>query len=229
MTQNINFYDASLRTRREWFTLANATVVVSACVIGMTTAVVMARSAAAQLREPALQATNELEAAQNEITELTQRMSESKPNAGLETSLRLAQATMTQRQAALDLLRAGGLGNETGHADALSAFARQSISGLWLTGLTLENQQVALRGRSTNPELIPSYVNRLNKEAALKGRSFRALDISRPVETPVAAATDAAASDAAPTVAVPRPAPYVEFSLVSAHGAEAPTREKASP
>ena len=55
----------------------------------------------------------------------------------------------------------------------MSAFARQSINGLWITGLVLDNQQVALRGRALNPDLIPAYVTRLNKEPALQGRSFR--------------------------------------------------------
>jgi hypothetical protein len=164
------------------------------------------------LNGPATATSTALQTAQAELVELTRRTAEAKPDARLQAELLLAQTTLTQRHAALELLRAGGLGNETGHAAALSAFARQSINGLWLTGLVLDNQQVALRGRALNPDLIPAYVGRLNKEGALQGRSFRALDIARPLEP--------AASASAP----PRNAPFVEFSLVSAQGAEAPAR-----
>ena len=213
MTQNINLYDASLRTRRDWLTTETAATAIGVCTLAVALSAGWYRHDLAQVREPAAATSNELQTAQAELAELTQRTAETKPDARLQAELLLAQSTLTQRQAALDLLRGGGLGNEIGHAAALSAFARQSITGLWLTGLVLDNQQVALRGRALNPDLIPTYVTRLNKESALQGRSFRALDIERPLQP-----ADAAASVPA------RNAPFVEFSLVSAQGAEAPAK-----
>jgi hypothetical protein len=213
MTQNINLYDPSLRKRRDWFTAENAATAIGVCALAVALGTAWARHELAQLRGPATETTEALQAAQTELTNLAQRMADAKPDARLMAELQFAQTTLTQRNAALELLRAGGLGVEAGHAAALSAFARQSINGLWLTGLVLDNQQVALRGRALNPDLIPSYVTRLNKEAALQGRSFRALDIERPVH-----AADTAASAPA------RSAAFVEFSLVSALGAEAPAK-----
>ncbi len=213
MTQNINLYDASLRTRRDWLTTVNAAAAISVCALAATLGTAWVRYDLAQLQAPAAETNSALQAAQTELTDLNQRMSDTKPDARLQAEVQFAQTTLTQRQAALELLRGGGLGNEAGHAAALNAFARQSINGLWLTGVVLDHQQVALRGRALNPDLIPGYVARLNKEAALQGRSFRALDIERPVH-----AADAAAS-------MPeRRAAYVEFSLVSALGAEAPAK-----
>ena len=213
MTQNINLYDATLRTRRDWLTAANAAAAVGACALLVTLGTTWVRHDLALLQGSATETHAALRAAQAELTDLSQRMAEVQPDARLQAEVQFAQTTLTHRQAALELLRGGGLGNEAGHAAALNAFARQSISGLWLTGLVLDHQQVALRGRAMSPDLIPRYVNRLNKEAALQGRSFRALDIARPVH-----AADAAAS-------MPeRSAAYVEFSLVSALGAEAPAK-----
>jgi len=217
MTQNINLYDASLRLRRDWATAETAAAAVGACVLAATLGTGWARYELAQVKGPAALTNEALQAAQTELTDLTQRVTELKPDEKLQAELALAQTTLTQRHAALELLRGGGLGNDAGHAAALSAFARQSVNGLWLTGVVLDNQQVALRGRALNPDLIPTYVTRLNKEAALQGRSFRALDIERPVH-----AADAAASMPA------RSAAYVEFSLVSAQGAEAPAKPKES-
>jgi len=213
MTQNINLYDDSLRSRRDWATAEMAATAVGVCALAVTLATTWARHDLSQLRGPAAQTTEALQTAQTELTDLTQRMAELKPDVRLQADLQLAQTSLTQRHAALELLRGGGLGVETGHAAAMSAFARQSINGLWLTGLVLDNQQVALRGRALNPDLIPTYVSRLNKEPALQGRSFRALDIERPLH-----AADAAASMPA------RPAVFVEFSLLSAQGAEAPAK-----
>lgn len=212
--QNVNLNDPSLRARREWLTAANAAAAVGACSLAVGLAGAWAQHDARKLRQPAHDTHVALEAAQKELVELTQRLGQTKPAARLQAELRIAQAAVTQRQAALDLLQAGGLGNETGHANALGALARQSVNGLWLTGMVLDNQQVALRGRSMSPELIPAYVSRLNKEAALQGRSFRALNIERPVQ-------EAAASAPA------RSAPFVEFSLVSSQGTEALAKPEA--
>lgn len=209
MTQNINFYDASLRAKREWLTAANAATAVGVCVLAVTLGSAWALHDVSKLRGPAAETQAALEAAQQELVDLSQRVTQLKPDAKLQAELKLVQLAVTQRQSAFVLLQAGGLGNESGHANALGAFARQSIPGLWLTGVVLDNQQVALRGRSTHPELIPTYVSRLNKEAALQGRSFRALSIDRPEPAAAAASEPARAS------------PFVEFSLISAQGAEA--------
>lgn len=209
MTQNINLYDASLRAKREWLTAVNAVTAVGVSLLAVALAGGWAVHDVHQLRQPATDTHASLEATQKELVDLTQQVAQAKPDARLQAELRAIQSAVTQRQSAFGLLQAGGLGNETGHANALNAFARQSINGLWLTGVVLDNQQVALRGRSMSPDLIPGYVSRLNKEAALQGRAFRALSIERPVE-------DAAAAASAPV----RSAPYVEFSLVSSQGAE---------
>ena len=108
------------------------------------------------------------------------------------------------------------------HSATLQAFARQTIDGLWLTGLVLDRQDMALRGRAMNPELIPAYVGRLNQEPALQGRSFRALDIARPMDDTPAVASVASAASASAKVsspAGPHLASFVEFSLSGAGGA----------
>lgn len=222
MTQNINLYDASLRTRREWLTAAHAAAAVGACVLAVALSAAWSQHELRTLRAPAAQTSEALQAAQQELTALTERMSQTRPDARLQAELQLAQASVAQRQAALALLRERRLGHEDGHGAALTAIARQSIPGLWLTGVALDQQQVALSGRALHPDLIPTYVGRLNQESALQGRSFRALDIARPL-LPVAAASAPAQGAAAP----PAPsAAYVEFSLVSEHGALAPAALK---
>jgi hypothetical protein len=213
MTQNINLYDPSLRARRDWLTPGNAAAALGACVLATALAAGWSHHELASLRQPAADTRTALQAAQADLVTMAQRASDAKPDARLQSDLKIAQAALLQRQSALELLQAGGFGHETGHAGALGAFARQSIDGLWLTGIALDNAQVALRGRALAPELIPSYVSRLQREATLQGRAFRALQIERPLQP-----ADTAASAPA------RPAPFVEFSLVSAQGNEVPVK-----
>ncbi|HEV7913712.1 MAG TPA: hypothetical protein VGP22_08085 [Albitalea sp.] len=213
MAQNVNLYDASLRITRDWLSPESFAAAIGGALLAVAVGSAFVHWQAHQLAAPAHEVGAALQAQQTAIQDLARHVDSLRPDTRLVAEVATTQSTLEQRQAALQMLRAGGLGQQQGHAAALQAFARQSIDGLWLTGLVLDQRDMALRGRAMRPELIPAYVGRLNQEPALQGRSFRALDILRPL--------DAAAS--AP--AMPRHAAYVEFALGGSNGAVVATRE----
>ncbi|HJV62944.1 MAG TPA: hypothetical protein VJ743_18490 [Albitalea sp.] len=209
--QNINLYDASLRIQRDWLAAGPSAAIVAAVLLAMLLAGGVARWRADRLAAPAREVDSALQQQQAAIQQLAHAVDALRPDPALLAQLGAARTTLEQRQAALQLLRSGALGEPQGHAAALEAIARQSITGLWLTGVVLDRHDMALRGRAMNPSLIPAYVGRLNREPALQGRSFRALDVLRPVAD--IAPTGSAAPNAAPVLA-----PFVEFSLSGAEG-----------
>lgn len=215
--QNINLYDASLRIQHDWLSAETFAAAVGAAVLVLALAAGLTHWQLAQLQGPAQQTSDALQAQQNAIQQLAQQVDSLKPDAKLVAEVGTTQATLEQRQAALQMIRAGGLGDQQGHSATLHAFARQTLDGLWLTGLVLDHQDMALRGRAMNPELIPAYIGRLNQEPALQGRAFRALDIARPMDDQTA--TPAAPKASAPTDNKPQLARYVEFSLTGSQGA----------
>jgi len=182
MAQQINLYDPALRITRDWLAAASFAAVVAAAVLAVGAAAGLAHWDAARRAGPAREVAAALAAQQSAIQLLVKQIDTLRPDARLVAQVATAQATLEQRQAALQLLQAGGIGRSQGHAAALQAFARQSIDGLWLTGVVLDRDDMALRGRALAPSLIPTYVGRLNQEPALQGRAFRALDIRRPEE-----------------------------------------------
>ena len=223
MVQNVNLYDPSLRIQRDWLSAESFGLSVLGAVLAVALGAGFMRWQLRQIEEPARQTAAALQAQQDAIQELARRVDSLRPDPRLIADVSNTQSTLQQRQEALRMLRAGGLGHEQGHAQTMEAFARQHVEGLWLTGLTLERADMALRGRAMRPELIPTYVGRLNQEPALQGRSFRALDIVRPMEeasaTPAAtvnANTNAGDKPAGPTA--PRHAAFVEFSLTGSAG-----------
>jgi hypothetical protein len=122
--------------------------------------------------------------------------------AGLETELKLARESM-------EALKGGAFGNQQGFAEYLRAFSRQSLNGLWLTGFSIAGSgELEIRGRALSPDLVPSYIQRLNREEVLAGRSFARLEMSRP--KPETVVVDKGAAKAAGT---PR---YLEFNLATA-------------
>jgi hypothetical protein len=100
----------------------------------------------------------------------------------------------------LTMLKSGAIGNTQGYSEYMRAFARQSINGLWLTGFDIigDGTQISLSGAVVNPELVPSFIQRLGKEKVMQGKTFSTLQMQQPKKD----------GDRA----VPR---YVEFNLRS--------------
>ena len=110
-------------------------------------------------------------------------------------------------------LQDGTLGNSAGYAEYFRALARQRVSGLWLTGVTIvgAGTEIDVRGNAMQPTLIPQYIGRLKLESVMRGKTFASLDIARPEA--VASPTAATPAPAAPST--PAGAPFVQFSLRS--------------
>ena len=119
-------------------------------------------------------------------------------------------AELTQLQA-VDLgqrrigaaLAAGLAGAREGHADYLTALARQASAALWITGFAVseDGSAIELEGRMTDANVLTDYLRSLNAEPRFKGRPFAQLSLK---------AVDGANGA------------YTEFALRSAGGAAAP-------
>lgn len=78
-----------------------------------------------------------------------------------------------------DALASSILPQSTLYSDYLVALARQSLPGLWITGLSLRGQgaDLELSGRMIDPEQLPPYLGRLQQEAQFKGRRFAQVEM----------------------------------------------------
>lgn len=142
-----------------------------------------------------------------------------------------ATAQVAQRRALLETMRGGALGNTEGFSPYLTAFARQTMPGVWLTGLRLGGgvDEVAVSGRALKAELVPAYIRALSAEPALRGRSIT--DLKLAAREPAKSAGTPATT--APRKTAPAPERYVEFDLVAprqvatnAGGGDAPAERK---
>lgn len=219
MTHNINLYDASLKARRDLLAPGPALAMVGCALVCMALAVAWARGAATQLAPVAEESSSALRARQAALQAAAESSAAKKPDTEVQSAIAEAQRTLVQHRAALQMLAASPIDNEGGFAARLEALARQSVDGLWLTGMVLRQDDVVLKGRALQPQLIPVYVQRLDREPSLQGRAFRALEVVRPLEKPGPAASAAAEGNAAGP-APPARSVYVEFTL-SGVGADA--------
>jgi hypothetical protein len=97
----------------------------------------------------------------------------------VEEELKKLNAALLTQQRLIDVLRERPLGNQAGFSGYLAALGRERTPELWLTQFAINGSTGALElaGRSTRPELVPEYLQRLGHEQALTGQRFDALQI----------------------------------------------------
>jgi hypothetical protein len=202
VSQQINLYNPALEKKRELLSLRGLAFAWSCALV-----LVVIAAAVGSLRASALRAELEKEAAarnsaQAEMSRLSAQLAGRSRDATLAADLARLEAELAGRNQAMQTLRGGIIGNTQGFSAYLRAFARQSFEGMWLTGFTLAGagQDLELEGRALRPELVPDYVQRLSREAVLKGHAFSELQMRLP---------EAKRADAAETLA------FIEFRLAT--------------
>jgi hypothetical protein len=211
--RNVNLYDSSLRLRKDPLTLENAAAAVAVAVVVTGLLVLGARSSLSRTQAAAESVGNELEARQAAMRAVAAKAGTNKADTALQAEVGRAQRILVHRRGALQALEGDQGGPTSGFAGRLESLGRQSIEGLWLTGLTLREEDVLLRGRAIDPALIPLYVQRLEQESSLQGRTFKALDVARPLLPAAKPTTPATESTPGAEPPPPRRAGYVEFTL----------------
>lgn len=212
MSQYINLLGPAFRKQRLLLTLNRAVLLLAVVIVTMTGMLVYDRYRVDGLREELASAQGLLKA-QNVFTGRLKGDGALKGNPVLDAEIQRLEAELKSARDSMAVLEGGALGNRDGFARYMQAFSRQALDGLWLTGFSVGGSgEVAIRGRVVRPELIPTYIQRLNGEAALKGRAFAALEMHRPAAAPAVAAE--AGKQAAPEKpAAPR---FLEFALATA-------------
>ena len=202
MSQQINLYQPIFRRQEKKFSttamLQGAGLVLAGIIVMYGYTQWQVRS----LRGEIVQTDQKYAVAAKRLAEVTEKFGgEHKPGKTLDDEITRLEQEIVARQRIQDLLQHGLFSNTRGFSEYFVSFARQQISGLWLTGLDITGaaDQMSLQGRSTNPELVPRYMQRLAAEKTLAGIEFRVFQMSRP---PADAKDDAG--------------PYIEFQIKTA-------------
>jgi len=208
MSQNINLFNPAYRKKRQLLTLTTVLVFAGVTVAGLSGHHYLLNRQVQGLTGELQEAQSLLRAQRGFVEKTKGKTAAVKPDMQLESDITRYETELKIAREAMDALKGGGFGNRQGFAEYLRAFSRQSVNGLWLTGFTIAgNGELEIRGRVLTPELVPSYIQRLNKEEVLAGRSFARLEMSRPQA--------AAAGKVRDEKAQARSSRFLEFSLVT--------------
>jgi Tfp pilus assembly protein PilN len=157
------------------------------------------------------QADQELEARRTQITRFGKEFSTQGASRGLGEQLAAAETRLAERRSLLDDVKTGVGGDVEGYSRYLTALARQTMPGVWLTGLDIggKSSTLVIKGRALDSALVPAYMRALNRAAPLPGRRVDELRLTAK-ETPASAPGGAPFRD---PQAPREPESYIEFSV----------------
>jgi hypothetical protein len=180
VSQQVNLYQPVFRRQKRKFsavTMLQATalvVLVVGAMYGYTWWQVRS------LRAEAANTDRQLAAVTRKLEDTSRQFGERLPSKELQSRIRETEARIAEKQGLQQVLRAAEY-NTQGFSEFFIAFARQHTPGVWLTGFDIvgAGEQLTLSGRSTQPELVPRYLQRLSAEKRLSGTEFQTFQMSR--------------------------------------------------
>ena len=200
MSQQINLYNPIFLKQKKIFSTATMLQGLAVILAGAVAFAIYAQYQVQHLSVEVQRAEARLKGDETHLARIGKEFVAKEKSADLEAQIKRAELELQLRQQAVGLLSGGAQGDRSGVSRYLRALARQTLSGLWLTGFELEGEEMSLSGRMLRSDLLPEYLQRLGREPAMQGREFATLSLSEP--KPAEGKAEAPA--------------YLEFSLRSA-------------
>jgi len=209
VSQQINLFNPIFLKQKKIFTAVHMAQTLGLVAAGALLLGVYGAVKTAQLEQHASAGQAATAAAEARLAQAAKDFPPKQKSKDIEAEIVRMQGELKALRDVRSVLERGELGNTAGYSEYWRAFARQSVSGVWLTGVGVAGpgKEIALEGRALQPELVPGYIQRLTREAVLQGKTFGSLEISRPGAVPAAQLAGATGSES--TVG----APYVEFRM----------------
>ena len=135
---------------------------------------------------------SQLEAAQaeeqglaNEVELLNAERTRQQNNPELDNALASLQREVSFRQRMLENITPDDNTAERGFARHFGSLARQHIDGMWFTEIQLRagGNELALVGKTQQPEFVPRYLQKLSGEGVFEGHHFRVLRMHTPTDS----------------------------------------------
>lgn len=127
-----------------------------------------------------------LEARRDSATEHLNQLAEQIKGGGGKSQALVAErdrlaAEVNEKRQSMAALSRSELGNTTGFSPQFIGFARQRLSGLWLTGirLTVGGREMELNGIVLDEALLPRYLDLLGTESIFRGIRFGHAELKR--------------------------------------------------
>jgi type IV pilus assembly PilN-like protein len=180
MSQQINLFEARFRRQKPHFSaLTMALAVLAFAVLALLIRELYAyqnRSLEATLA----QTEQRVAQLRDQVFRLGREFGDQGRSTALVDEVARLEEQLRVRRSLLDGIQGGASRNVEGFSPYLAALARQSMQGVWLTGVEIGSgsDNLVLKGRVLESELLPVYIQRLNREPLFNGRTVRELRLA---------------------------------------------------
>jgi Tfp pilus assembly protein PilN len=198
VSQQVNLYQPIFRKEEKKFSTVAMLQAMGLVVVGVVAIYAYTWWQVGTLKSELKRAEQQHTAASKRLADATEKFGQRPGRTSLDGEIARMESEIVAKQRIQEILQRGVFSNTHGFSDYFVSFARQHTPGVWLTGFDITGaaEQMTLTGRSTNPELVPRYMQKLSAEKTLSGIEFRVFQMNRP-------AADAKEPDAR----------YVEFQV----------------
>lgn len=180
MSQQINLFDPRFRRQTPHF----SALTMALAVLGVTTLMLGIGELYAhqnrKLEATLAQTDQRVAQLREQATRLARQFGEQGRSTALADELARIDEQLRVRRGLLEVIQGGAATSVEGFSPYLSALARQTMQGVWLTGVEIAggSGDLVLKGRVTDSELVPAYIKRLNREPLFQGRAVRELQLA---------------------------------------------------
>ncbi|MBS3935227.1 MAG: PilN domain-containing protein [Sulfuritalea sp.] len=190
MARHINLYDPALLRKRDWFALGNVVLGALLALLLVAAAGFATRAGLPGLADRAAAGETQLHGLREQVRVLGQHGAKRQADPRIAAELEETRLAAQGRNQVLEILRRKVAEGRPPFAEPLRGLARQSMTGVWITGFSWDaaGDRIEIRGRTVDPALLPDYLRRLSREPAFRGRAFAALDLVEGKLEPVAGA-----------------------------------------
>ncbi|HEY3325702.1 MAG TPA: hypothetical protein VGK14_00870 [Novimethylophilus sp.] len=182
MAQQINLINPELRPKFELLTAALMAKVVAAFALLLGIYAWSLSHEATKLAQQREEWAHRTQDEQSKLLQVAQRNPVRTVSQVLQAEIKMTAEKVSEREKVFAALKSGSIRSRAGFSGLLHGFARQSVNGLWLTGIMANaaGDQMRISGKALSPDLIPQYLMRLSGDQALHGRSFSTLEVTQP-------------------------------------------------
>jgi hypothetical protein len=189
MEQQVNLYQPILGAERRLFSARTLAACLGTLIACLGALITFEASRTARVEKSVIQL-EEREASNIEMAARAKAVLRPTSSlAQLDAQAKHLSADIVSRERALDIIRKGAVSVSTGFAARLEALANQQIDGIWLSNILLSSDEgrLAMRGRTTDRNLLPMFLNGLTHEHSMSGIRFDSLSMRRALTTEVPA------------------------------------------
>jgi len=182
VSQQVNLYQPIFRKEEKKFSTVAMLQAMGLVVIGVAAIYAYTWWQVGTLKSELKRSEQQHAAATKRLADTTEKFGQRPGRTSLDGEIARMEAEIVAKQRIQEILQRGIFSNTRGFSEYFVSFARQYTPGVWLTGFDITGaaEQMTLAGRSTNPELVPRYMQKLSAEKMLSGIEFRVFQMNRP-------------------------------------------------